>query len=321
MDTSTENIQGDIKPIIEESLILDLLTKTFDRPVTELAPIESGHIAKVFSFRADDGAYILRFTNKKMGSFAKEKFVYDNFVSPKIPIPPLIKVGELDQVGLYYAISQKMPGRELSALSKDEYFETLPSNMETLLAIHQSDVSRFSGYGWLQDNGTGNGHAPSWAEALSGIMTEDPDDFYGRWHTLFDTTPLDRSYFEAAYEKMCSLLHFSPQDRYLIHRDYDYNNVLAENGKITAVLDWESVSYGDFVHEFAHLDFWRSNVDLATPFRDFYAKNGMDVSNFEQRFACSTIYLGLDGLRFFAKIGNFEPMERIKQVLEPHLNI
>ena len=114
---------AEIKPIIEKSLILKLLTETFELPIENLAPIESGHMAQVFSFLAGDDDYILRFSKKNIGSFKKELFIYDNFAAPNIPIPPIIKSGEVDD--LYYAISKKMPGQELSALSKEAYFNVL----------------------------------------------------------------------------------------------------------------------------------------------------------------------------------------------------
>ena len=145
----------DIKPIIEESLILNLLNETFKEPIEALSSIQSGLMAQIFSFRSGSDDFVLRFTKENLGSFEKEKFIFDTFASPDIPIPPIIKLGKLD--GLYYAISKKMTGRELTALSEEEYFETLPSNMQTLLAIHQSDVSRFSGYSWLGAAGNGMG--------------------------------------------------------------------------------------------------------------------------------------------------------------------
>ncbi len=305
----------DIKPIIAESVIYDLLANTFDQPITELTSIQSGHISQVFSFRSGNNAYILHFSKELMGSFQKDKFIYDTFASPKIPISPVLELGEVD--GLYYAISQKMAGRELHSLSKDEYVQTLPSNMETLLAIHQTDVTPFTGYSWLDE--AGNGAMGSWSETLSSVMLENPEDFHGRWHALFETI-LERDYFEAVFQKMQSLLPFCAKDRYLIHRDYEYNNVLAENQKVTAVLDWGMASYGDFVYDIAYLDFWRANLDLATPFHDFYAQNGMDVSHFDKRFSCCTLYQGLDGLRFFGKMGDKDSIAHIQKILAPHLD-
>ncbi len=304
----------DIKPIIEESLILNTLAESFEQPIKELAPIESGHIAKVFSFSAGDDEYVLRFTKKNMGSFKKELLIYENFAAPNIPIPPIIKSGEL--ADLYYAISKKMSGQELSALSKEAYFNTLPSNMATLLAIHQSDVSQFEGYSWMDDNG--NGLENSWEQALKRIMEEDPDDFHGNWHTLFDTV-LDRAYFDSVYQKMVSLIPYCATERYLIHRDYEYNNVLAQDGKITAVLDWGQASYGDFVFDIAYLDFWRVGIDLASHFYDFYHAQGMDVSHFDERLACHTLYIGMDGLRFFGKMNNQDAISTIQAILEPYL--
>ncbi|MEM8862238.1 MAG: phosphotransferase, partial [Chloroflexota bacterium] len=101
--------------------------------------------------------------------------------------------------------------------------------------------------------------------------------------------------------------------------DYDYSNVLAENGKITAVIDWEQVRYGDFVYDIVYLDFYRGNVDLASHFRQFYAANGMDLTHFDERFACYTIFMGLGGMKFFAKINNPSGYHMSKEVVEKYL--
>ncbi|MEM9778260.1 MAG: phosphotransferase, partial [Chloroflexota bacterium] len=107
--------------------------------------------------------------------------------------------------------------------------------------------------------------------------------------------------------------------RYLIHGDYDYSNVLAENRKVTAVLDWEQVRYGDFVYDIAYLDFYRSSVDLASRFREFYAENGMNLTHFDERFACYTIWMGLTGMKFFAKTDSLDGYRMSRKVVEKHL--
>ncbi|MEM7335207.1 MAG: hypothetical protein AAF490_24225, partial [Chloroflexota bacterium] len=78
-------------------------------------------------------------------------------------------------------------------------------------------------------------------------------------------------------------------------------------------------SYGDFVFDIAYLDFWRDGIDLASHFYDFYRENGMDVTHFDERIACHKLYLGLDGMRFFAKIENPEAIKTIQKIVESYL--
>jgi hygromycin-B 4-O-kinase len=206
---------------------------------------------------------------------------------------------------MIYAISRKMPGRGLQSLSRAEYEQTLPSIIETLYAIHQVDVRGWHGYGWLDDNGAGM--FPSWKGFIARIIEEErPDGFYGKWHTLFQTTFLERDFFETVYNHMLRLLEVCPEERYLVHGEYGYNNVLAQEGKVTAVLDWVDTSYGDFVYDIAWIGFWQRGVDLPERFRQYYAAQGMPLPYYRERIACYTCYMGLDALRFFAKTNDHQ---------------
>ena len=306
---------GSVKPIVEHDVIFQLLHESFVEPIQAFAPVESGLIARVFSFRVGKTDYILRFTQSNMGSYQKELFVSQNLVAANVPIPDIVKTGSVGE--LFYAISKKMPGRELNTLSKDEYFQTLPSHAETLCGIHQTDICQQPGYGDLDENGVGN--HPSWEAWLLSVNQENPEDFYGMWHTMFENTFLDRPFFELVYDHMADLFQFLPQKRYLVHGDYGYNNVLAENGQITAVLDWEHARYGDFVYDIAWISFWRQEYNLPEYFKSYYAEQGMDVTHFEQRLACYTCYMGLDGMRFFAKTNNPDAYQAVCDTLRIYL--
>jgi hygromycin-B 4-O-kinase len=45
--------------------------------------------------------------------------------------------------------------------------------------------------------------------------------------------------------------------RALVHGDFGSNNVLAENGRITGVIDWSEAMVGDTLYDTANLFFWR----------------------------------------------------------------
>ena len=303
-----------IKPALDQAAILDLLQETFAEPIQELAPLEGGVVAQAMSFRAGNEEYILRLVTDKIDvSYEKEAFVYQHFASPGIPIPPIVKVGRMEEI--YYAISNKMPGRGLGFLSQAEYERTLPSVVETLYAIHQADVSAWHGYGWLDDQGAGM--FPSWQGFLTRIIEEEHEGgFFGKWHTLFEDTFLERDFVEAVYAHMIGLLGFCSDERYLVHAGYAWNNVLAEDGRVTAVLDWVDAMYGDFVYDIAWIDFWSRGIDHAELFRQHYAARGMPLEQYEQRIACYKCRMGLDALRFYAKTGDYEAYKATRQILD-----
>lgn len=308
-----------VKPVIDQETILLLLKEHFHRSVSELTPVEGGLIAQTLSFRVNEKEYILRLTTNAMeATYQKEGFLYGHFASPAIPIPPIHKAGRLGNV--FYAISEKMPGRGLKFISMDEYNQTLPSIIETLYAIHQVDVQDWHGYGWLDDNGMGM--FPSWKDFLTHIIEEErPDGFYGTWHTLFHTSFLDRDVFERVYKQMLRLLATCPEERYLVHGGYGYNNVLAQDGKVTAVLDWLDAMYGDFVYDFAVLNQWPPpGIDYPELLYQYYTSHGMSLPNFRERLTCYQLYNGLDGMRFFAKTKNEKAYRSTCQKLEKLLS-
>ena len=304
-----------VKPIVAEEVIFSLLKEVFDQPVRELVPVQGGLIAQAFSFRAGEKEYILRFTKNMMeATYRKEAFMYQHFASPAIPIPPVLKVGLLGDV--FYAITEKMPGKGLTFLSLQEYKKTIPSLMQTLYAIHQTDVRSGHGFGGLDDDGRGT--FPSWKEFIASIIEEErPEGFYGKWHRLFQTTFLDRAFFEKVYEQMLRLLEWCPEERSLVHGGYGYNNVLAQEGKVTAVLDWLEAMYGDFVYDFAWLDQWPpAGIDYPELLYQYYTSRGVSLPNYRERLVCYRLRMGLDGMRFFAKTNHEKAYQSVHEKLE-----
>jgi hygromycin-B 4-O-kinase len=299
--------------MLEPEQIQSLLRDFFGEPAQELEPVQGGEVAQTLSFRIGQQEYILRVNPGALGaSFQKEAFIFRSFASPSIPIPPILKIGHHNE--WVYAISQKMPGYGLLALSPQEYQEILPALIRTLYAIHTSDASRWSGYGLFDEDG--QGMADSWRSSLAAVNEEEsPDGFFGNWHTLFTTTFLEQDFFETVYQYMLGLLDKCPEIRHLVHGDFGYNNVLAHEGKITAVLDWINAQYGDFVYDIAWLDFWGRKLNFPELIHKFYTEQGMALPHYEERLACYQAYIGLNAMRFYAKVQNQAAYGYTRQVL------
>lgn len=293
----------DLRPMVDHSQVFTLLSQHFTDPITDLTPIEGGQVARTFAFRAGEQDYIVRIHKDNMltSNFPKEEYVYQKLASTRIPMPPLLQLGRLGN--LHFAISQKMPGKMLELHSPQEVEQILPQLMEMLDAIHQVDVSDTQGYGVF--NYLGKGMSSSWRDFLLRVdKEEDERDYFGKWHHLFADTFLERDLFEDIYQRMKSLLQYCPAERFLLHSGYSLRNILAQDGKITAVLDWVDAKYGDFVYDLAVLDFWCSWLHVSEYFQQYYQERQREVPFYAERLLCYQCYHALDGLRFFAASAN-----------------
>ncbi len=290
-----------IKPAITADQVLPLLQEYLGAPIRDLAVVEGGQVAQTFSFAVDARRYIVRFNAPMLVNFEKDAYVYAHFCGPRIPIPRVVHIGRLGNIP--YAISERAPGRNLLEISRADYLALIPEMVAVLDAIHEIRVDDKPGYGIF--DGRGAAPMPGWPAFLLSINQEEPEtDFYGKWHTLFHDSFLDRDLFERLYGRMAELARYCPEERSLVHGGYGFGNVLAQDGHISAVLDWVDAKYGDFLYDVAWLDFWSPEDGWCDRFRQHYGRLGRTVPSYAERIACCQCYMALDGMRFFAKGGS-----------------
>lgn len=304
-----------IKPIIDETEVITLLSQFFNQPIDDLAPLGTGHMALVFSFRADDQAFVIRFVENKMAHTLKKEMVVAKLLQgSEVPLPPILHQGTLAE--FHFAIAQRAAGLPLDELTAEQYEQVVPAVIAMLDAIHQVDVSGTQGYGMFDETAV----APfsSWPEYLLQVAEEEEGGFYGKWHHLFEESFLERPLFEQLYAEMQRLFTYLPEERFLTHGDYGWNNVLAENGKVTAVLDWANAQYGDFLFDIAYLTA-SAKVDYVVAFQQYYRAHNRVVPHYWERIRCYQCYAALDGLRFFAKAGNLDGYQWVKRSIATKL--
>jgi hygromycin-B 4-O-kinase len=291
-----------VKTAIDQSTVEQLLRAHFGNTITQIDRLPGGELSQAFSALTSDGSYVLRI-NRHGLAYAKDAFAAHTFASAKLPIPAVIASGQLNNT-LVYAISVRAPGDPLNTLSAAAYQHVLPQLMQTLDAIHQTDVSRYSGAGpW--DAG-GKGLYPRWDLHLRSIRDQPADGFWANWRQLLSETFFEPAVFETIYAQMCQLLHFCPHERWLVHGDYGFDNVLSDGQTITAVIDWSNAAYGDFLYDIARLDFFDPAAQFKERYRQWYAERDQSVPFYEERIRCYQYNIGLDGLRFYAKSGQYE---------------
>jgi hygromycin-B 4-O-kinase len=306
----------DLRPAIETKQVLTLLKEHFSEPVTDLATLEGGQIARTCAFRVGEREYIVRFNKDNMltSNFPKEAYVYRKLAATSIPMPPIIQVGRLGE--LHFAISPKIPGEMLEQHTPQEIEQMMPQMIALLDTIHQVDVSGTEGYGTFDDQG--KGMAASWRSSLLQIdKEEDERDYFGKWHHLFDDTFLERDLLRDLYQRMESLLAYCPEERYLLHGNYSLRNMLGQDGKITAVLDWIDAKYGDFLYDVATFSFWTEWLHTSEHFQHYYQEQHREVPFYAERMLCYQCHHAHDGLRFFAAKGD-EPAYQMTRTLILH---
>ena len=304
----------EIKPLITTSEIEGVIYQVFGVSPTQTEPIASGEIAASYYFNVDEKAYVIRFAKQSMAAgLYKDLIAVRHFATPDLPIPPVFSVDPFQD--LTFAITQKMPGDILDNLTEQEYEATVPSLIHTLHQIHQADLT-FIGVGYGRFNDKGIGPFASWSKFLLSVKDEEAEGtFYGKWHNLFETTFLEKSLFDEIYELMASNLAYCTEDRFLIHGDYAFNNVLAKNGKVTAVLDWANAAFGDFMLDVAALNLLKPNIGFNGRFQAYYQSYNIHIPHYNERLLCHSCFAALDGLRYYAKTGQEDGYQWIRRLI------
>ncbi len=304
------------KPQLTDEEVRTLLTERFAAPAGELRAVEGGQIAQTIAFSANGQDYILRINPPTAASFEKDAYVYNHYASPRLPIPLINQLGTVGEFP--YAISQMMPGKTMIGLSAAETASYILVLLETLDVIHASGVSDSTGYGAFDEHGI----APynSWREFITSISDEhEPGTFYGRWHSLFDDTFLSHDVWERVYTAMVRLLDYCPEQRWLLHADYAFGNVLVQDGRITAVLDWANAMYGDFLFDVAWLDHVLPDHQILDRCAAYYAAQGRTIAHYGERLLCYRYLIVLDSLRFYAQVGKEVEYNAIRDQTLPTL--
>src|SRR5699024_8363627 len=66
-----------------------------------LMPIKEGYLSQAFSFVRKDGKKCVLRISKKKQDFLKDKYAYENFFNPNLPIPMVYDIGAFGEDSFY----------------------------------------------------------------------------------------------------------------------------------------------------------------------------------------------------------------------------
>lgn len=303
-----------IKPDLNIRDVQELLVNL--RIVCEdIHELHDGQIARTFYFDSMSKTYFLQFTEENMSQGTINEILFrDEFESRNVPIRRIVSHG--DYKGYRYLITEKAKGKSYDLLSPEEFLKALPHMMNVLYQISETNICDSSGYGWIDEKG--DGKSDSWLNHLEFIYQEEPGCFYGYWFDLFEKTFLEKSKYDYYFKEMKALFKYIPSIRKLVHSGYCGGNILFEENRVTAVMDWQDAKYGDPLYDLAYTIFWLDD-DKARVITDAYLKAfGLNEEEqyFYERIKCYQYYIGLDCMRYSAKINNKEFYDFVLSLLE-----
>ncbi|HET9016739.1 MAG TPA: phosphotransferase, partial [Thermomicrobiaceae bacterium] len=213
------------------------LERRYRVAIGAVAPLGAGAWSRAYRFDRDGARWVIRWSDLA-DNFARDAFAA-RFARADLPIPAIIDLGQ-DRLG-YFAVSRFVAGEDYEELPAARLRDLLPSLLATLRALRRVDLAGTAGFGiW---DGTGAGRSSSWHAFLLDDLDTSPGSLIRGWRARLATSPLGSGIYDALWQRFTPLVARCPNARGLVHSDLLNHNVLARDGRITAVLDWGSSLY------------------------------------------------------------------------------
>ena len=251
--------------------------------VCRIVPLPQGEESQSFAFQHGESDYVVR-VNKNADGFKKDLFAYENFTKPELPIPEIIHIGPLEEYAI--CISRRACGVTLQDLDAAALPQMAGPTARVLNEISGSNVDRITGFGVFDSSGIGR--EKSWRSFL--VSIGDP----GRYDWALASRSVDMRLVHRLIELVNRFAEHCPEERKLVHGDFGSNNVLANAGKITAVIDWSEALVGDPLYDVANIFFWRPWLRCMELQARYFESLVADEARWRERMLCYQLRIGLD---------------------------
>lgn len=298
------------KARLEIAEVEDILKQHSGSGPAGVMPVEGGNLSSVFSFEHEGRDCIIKFSHME-GAYDTEGYVANLLSGQGIPFAKCLGQGKAGT--LSYIISERIRGGNLVDCAGSEKESQLPELIGILTRMNHVDLGTTSGFGWIRPNGAGA--FSSWREFIAAFFAEDQTGtFWEGWHGLFTETCLEKDVFEECYYRLLAYSKFNEPHRYFIHGDFQPWNILSDGRQITGIIDG-NFAYGDFLVDLATLEGNLGELDVVQAYQEYQIQKGIIIPDFTERLTGARYFKGLDGLRFYAKMGWNEAYHRLRDEL------
>ena len=304
---------------ITPDVLQTFLSSHLQVEISHIEPVRHGEWSQTFFFRASGQKKVIRFSAFPE-DFRKDAFAA-RFSSPSLPVPAIQEIGEA--FDLFFAISNYVDGKLIDHFSAAEMQAAVPALMSLLNALREVDASQTRGYGGF--GADGNGSAASWQEYLTQVHSDSPGSRLGGWRENLSKNKEAEAVYQQGTERLRELIPLCPEERHLVHNDLLHFNLIMQEQRVAAVIDWGNAMWGDFLYDLAMFTTWQfyypnmAGIDFANAARQVYEAYGAPLSNFDERLGCYQLHLLLDSVTYNAwkeDRTNFDlTIQRLKEFL------
>jgi hygromycin-B 4-O-kinase len=248
----------------------------FDPSAGEIEDLSCGWFSYAYGFTASGQAYVIRL-NAWQVDLRKDELAWRCFSRPDLPVPEMLQLAPFD-IHCWYAITRRCQGLPPEKLPQVEQDALIQPYFDSIYAILSTNISAFPGWGLAGSRGSGL--FPSIQRYL---LTFWNHKFCYDWRHFLQDGRIVEKPFITAYRELEYLAGFLPAERYLVHGDFGQHNLIAWDGRITGVLDWAEMQYGDFVDDVSTLETYTAGIPFARLWATYAAQKGLPIPHYEER--------------------------------------
>lgn len=189
-------------------------------------------------------------------------------------------------------------------LSPERFAACYEMFFDKIVEIHASDITAIDGYGPFDEDG--KTEYSTCRASLLDTFTEDREGYWYNWRELFETTVLDRTFFEKYWVEMQDRIPYCEGKRSLVYNNMFFENIITDGQSTVGFPDWSRAGIFDFLLDFAIMDLNKPYLHIPELLFAYCQRKGIFVPDFKERFLCMAYYKGLDGLRWHASIDDTE---------------
>lgn len=201
----------------------------------------------------------------------------------------------------------------IDELGQSEVEKIIPAIFEMLNSLREANISTTTGYGHWNKNE--KGQYSSWRDFLLSVDTDDSTSKIHGWRAHLESSPQGIEFFDQISRRLKILAGKNYEGRHLIHGNLPHFNVLTDNNKVSAVIDWGNAMYGDFLYDLANFTFWGplhpaiQKIDWRTKAKQYFIEKGIEIQDYEKRLYTCELHIGLSDMSWNAHNKNWKELE------------
>lgn len=199
-------------------------------------------------------------------------------------------------------------------LTPEQFHEMYDVFFDSIFTISKANVEGLSGYGEFGDDNKTD--YTTCRDFMLDTFSDEKEGYWYNWEEMFETTILDKDFFERFYSKMVDKIKYCEGKRYLVNNNTFFVNLITDGKNTVGFSDWSRAGIADFLLDFAIMDLNKPYLHIPELLFKYCKERSIEVSDFKERFLCMAYYKGLDTLRWHASIDDLESCNSIMKSLD-----